>query len=79
MALIPNPVGDLLKRVEGTLGNVDAVMPQVEQTVGEATAVLVEVRSLLAELQEDLQLIRQVPEMAARLDEIHAAVRNGRP
>jgi len=62
--LIPNPVGDLLKRVDGTLGTVDDVLVRVDTTLGE-------VRSLLAELQNELHLLRQVPEMAAKLDEIH--------
>lgn len=78
MSLIPNPVGDVLKRVDGTLGNVDVVLPQVEKTLGEATTVLREVRSLLSELHEELQLLRQVPEMAAKLEEIHGIVSNGR-
>ena len=64
MALLPNPVGDVLKRVDGTLVTVDDVLVQVDAT-------LAEVRALLAELQADLHLLRQVPEMAAKLDEIH--------
>ena len=64
MALLPNPVGDVLKRVDGTLGTVDDVLVQVDAT-------LAEVRSLLAELQAELHLLRQAPEMAAKLDEIH--------
>ena len=32
------------------------------------------VRSLLAELQSELELLRQVPELAAKLDDIHRIV-----
>ena len=64
MALIPNPVGDVLKRVDGTLGTVDDLMRRVDGQ-------LEEVRALLAELEDEMQLLRQVPEMAAKLDEIH--------
>jgi hypothetical protein len=62
--LIPNPVGDLLKRVDGTLLTVDDVLVRVEGTLSE-------VSSLLAELQDEMKLLHQVPEMAAKLDEVH--------
>ena len=64
MTLIPNPVGDVLRRVDGTLLTVDDVLVRVEGTLNE-------VRSLLTELQGELQLLHQVPDMAAKLDEIH--------
>ena len=35
---------------------------------------LAEVRSLLADLEEEMALLRQVPDMAAKLDEIHRMV-----
>ena len=68
--LIPNPVGDVLKRVDGTLGTVDDVLLRVDTTLGE-------VRTLLAELRDELELLHQVPEMAAKLDEIHRLVSKG--
>ena len=74
MALIPNPVGDVLKRVDGTLGTVDDIMRRVDGQLGDVNTTLAEVRSLLADLEEEMQLLRQVPDMAAKLDEIHRMV-----
>jgi hypothetical protein len=35
MALIPNPVGDVLNRVDGTLATVDGLLGQVDGTLSE--------------------------------------------
>jgi hypothetical protein len=40
---------------------------------------LTEVRSLLAELEQEMQLLRQVPEIAAQVEAIYRIVANGRP
>ena len=92
---LPNPAGDLLRRVDRSLTNAEDTMERVDgqltevnsklgdvggtlatagTTLGDATAVLREVRSLLAELQSELALLRQVPELAAKLDDIHRIV-----
>ena len=62
MALIPNPVGDVLKRVDGTIATVDGQLGRVDGTLSDVGATLDEVRALLAELQEELHLLKQVPE-----------------
>ncbi|MEA2126753.1 MAG: hypothetical protein QOI80_3535 [Solirubrobacteraceae bacterium] len=73
-----NPVGDLLKRVDRTLGSVDPVLGRVDGTLGDATEVLQHVRGLLTELESELALLREVPEMKVKLDEIHALVSSAR-
>ena len=88
-----NPVGELLKRVDrtlesvepvlgrvdATLGDVDGTLTSVSGTLAESTAVLQQVRDLLVELEAELALLREVPAMKIKLDEIHAAVSALRP
>ena len=45
-----------------------------ESTLAETTEILTGVRGLLIELQEEMALVRQVPEIAEQVREIHAAV-----
>jgi hypothetical protein len=71
-SLVPNPVGGIIRRVDGTLETVDGVLGRVDQT-------LAEVKDLLTELEGELQLLHQVPEMAAKLDEIHRICRTSPP
>ena len=69
-----NPVADVLRRVNRTIESVEPVLERVDGTLGDATAVLEQVRELLAELESELVLLREVPEMKAKIEEIHAAV-----
>lgn len=50
-----------LKQVTRTLG-------KFEGTLSEATGVLGEVRTPLADLQEEMELLRQVPMIAAQVE-----------
>jgi hypothetical protein len=79
--LIPNPAGDLWRRVDkmladvdGVLGRVDGTLVSVDVTLRDATDVLGEVRTLLADLHDKLELLDQVPAMATRLDDVHRIV-----
>ena len=67
MASIPHPVNDVIKRVDGTLAAVDELLNRVDST-------LANVETLLRELHGELALLREVPDMAAKLDEVHAIV-----
>ena len=49
-------------------------MVHVDETLANTRAVLVEVQSLLAELSEEIALVKEIPALKALLEEIHTAV-----
>jgi ABC-type transporter Mla subunit MlaD len=67
-------VSTTLASAEGTLGDAGDALARVDGTLGDATAVLTEVKTLLSDLRDKLDLLDQVPGMAEKLDEIHAAL-----
>lgn len=89
--LIPNPVADINRKIDGsiekvdatldtagkTLGKVGGALEDVDATLGAANTTLAEVRDLLEELRVHLELLQQIPAMAEQLDAIHAAVVDG--
>lgn len=88
MALLPNPAGDLLKRVDrtleavapvlgrvdGTLVTVDGTLTSVDELLADATAVLKDVRGVLGELADQLRIVERLPDMERRLVAISEAV-----
>jgi len=71
---LPNPAGDLMRRVDTTLENVDEVLGRVDTSLAEVTAVLADVRGLLSELTAEMALVHQLPEIAAQIHGIADAV-----
>jgi hypothetical protein len=65
-----NPVGDVLKKA-------DVVLADAGATLDETKAVLAQVQRLLHELDEEMALVREIPELKKRLDEVHRAVVGG--
>ena len=59
-----------LPKLDGT----SATVARAEATLAEATELLLTVRGLPTELQEEMELLRQVPEIAEQVRELHAAV-----
>ena len=49
-------------------------MAAVDATLAETKRVLGEVQGLLAELAEEIALVKQLPELKAMLEQVHAAV-----
>ena len=72
--LLPNPAGDLWRRVDKMLADVDEVLPRVDGTLRDATDVLTSVRDLLGDLREKLELLDQVPALATQLQDVHRIV-----
>lgn len=86
--LIPNPAGDLwrrvhtmltdvdgvLGRVDGTLASVGTTLASVDVTLRDATEVLTAVRGLLGDLHDKLELLDQVPVLATQLQDVHRIV-----
>jgi hypothetical protein len=91
--LIPNPAGDLMRRVDKTLENVDTVLARVDGTLADvnaklgnvdstlrdATTVLIEVQSLLTEFRDEIELLREVPAIKQQLDDIYRVVVTTKP
>lgn len=91
--LIPNPVAEINDKIDGivskvettlgradqTLGNVSVTLTEVEGSLAGVEHVLTEVRDLLARLDTHLEVLELVPAMAAKLDEVHAAVTGAGP
>ena len=48
--------------------------PAVDATLAETKRALGEVQGLLAELAEEIALVKQLPELKAMLEQVHAAV-----
>jgi hypothetical protein len=79
---LPNPAGDLMRRVDTTLENVDDVLGRVDTSLAEVTSVLTDVRGLLGELTAEMALVHQLPEIAAQIQTIADVVQRldgGRP
>lgn len=86
--IIPNPLGAMLEKADRTLEQVDLVLERVdatlstvsttlidvEGTLSEAASTLAEVRDLLVFLRVRLEVLDQVPLLAAQVGEIHEAV-----
>ncbi|MTD45987.1 hypothetical protein GKE82_17255 [Conexibacter sp. W3-3-2] len=72
MGLIPNPAGDLLKRVDITLANVDPVLSRVDDTLGHVDQTLDTVRDTLGEVSGTLKdattTLGDVRELLVRLE-----------
>ena len=67
-------VDQKLGTVDKTLANVDEKLGTVDETLGEVSGTLESVKGLLTDLEEEMSLLKRLPEMAAKLDEVHAAV-----
>jgi hypothetical protein len=67
-------VDDKLTTVDTTLTSVDGTLVEVKSTLAETSETLTQVKTLLSELEGELALLKQLPALAAKLDEVHAAV-----
>jgi hypothetical protein len=49
-------------------------METVDETLDETKALLVQVQGLLAELAEEIALVKEIPQLKKQLGEVHKAV-----
>jgi uncharacterized coiled-coil DUF342 family protein len=74
--------GDTLGNVRETLGHADQRMERVDETrdetrdetSDETRALLAQAQGLLVELSEGTALVKEIPELKKKLDQVHEAV-----
>lgn len=86
--LIPNPVAEINDKIDGivakvnrtlghadeTLSTVSTTLTDVDGSLADVDKTLAEVRDLLTRLEGHLAILDMVPDLAVKLDAVHAAV-----
>jgi hypothetical protein len=62
-----NPLGAVLKKA-------DVVLADAGATLDETKAVLAQVQAILHELHEEMALVKEIPELKRKLEQVHEAV-----